>query len=103
MIVAIHHDIKARRKFGEVVTKIGTMIEGNPLPEGIKPLTFLPSTDGSKALCVWEVDSVETLKTFLEPQTGQFARNEHFEVDAEKAQGLPQGATAEATTAQATA
>lgn len=90
MIVGIYHTITDTQKFWEVAGKVDTMNKGGKLPKGIKGLTFAPSTDGRKAFCLWEADSINSLKSLLEPLTGTAARNEYFEVDAQKSEGLPQ-------------
>jgi len=59
------------------------------LPEGISIHSVLPNAAGSLATCLWRAESVEVLRTYLEAQTGKFARNEYMEVDASKAMGLP--------------
>ena len=91
MIVAIHHNITDPGKWEEITSKIGPMIEEGRLPEGVKPLFYLPGMDGRKADCVWEAHSVEDLKRFLEPLTSSAARNEYFQINAEQAMGLPVG------------
>ena len=97
MIVGIYHNISDPQKFGEVAKKIDGLIKENKLPNGIKALTFAPSTDGRKALCLWEADSLNSVRSFLEPWTGSVSRNEYFEVDAGKAEGLPHEMLAHAT------
>ncbi len=89
MIVGIYHNINDPQKFGEVVSKIDGLIKEGKLPRGIKPLTFAPSTDGRKAFCLWEVDSLSNLRSFLEPYINSVARNDYFEVDTQKAENLP--------------
>jgi DNA polymerase/3'-5' exonuclease PolX len=91
MIVAIHHNITDARKWEEITSQIGPMIEQGRLPEGVKALCYLPALDGRKADCVWEANSVEELKRFLEPLTSPAARNEYFQVNADQAMGLPVG------------
>ncbi len=90
MIVGIFHNITEPQKFWDVATKLDAVIKEGRLPNGIKALTFAPSTDGRKAFCMWEADSLSSLRSFLEPYTGSVARNEYFEVDAQKAENLPQ-------------
>lgn len=89
MFVAINHTISDPKKWEESTSKIGAMVEGGKLPKGLKALFFLPSTDGRKADCVWEVDSLENLKRFLDPLTLPAAKNEYFQINAEHAFGLP--------------
>jgi hypothetical protein len=66
-------------------------IEQQRLPAGLKPLQFLPSTDGRQANCVWEAASLDQVKHFVERQTSG-ARNDYFQVKSDAAIGLPTGA-----------
>jgi hypothetical protein len=91
MIVAINHSITDPKKWEEAGGKIFPMIQEGKLPQGIKALCYLPASDGRKANCVWEANSVEELKRFLEPLTSPAARNEYFQVNADQAMGLPVG------------
>jgi hypothetical protein len=91
MHAVIHHNVSDPAKW-EITTKsIMSMIEQNRLPRGLKPLQYLPSVDGRKAVCVWEADSLDSLQRFLDQQTGGAARNEYFEVKDAAAIGLPKG------------
>ena len=89
MFVVIHHQITDPKKWDELTGQIGTAIEQGLLPKGLKALFYLPSTDGRRADCLWEADSVENLKRFLDPQTGTAARNEYMQINVEHALGLP--------------
>lgn len=89
MFVVIHHSITNPQRWEEITSKMGAMIEHRQLPKGLNGLSYLPSTDGRHADCLWEVDSLENLKRFLEPATGTAARNEYFQIDAAHAMGLP--------------
>jgi hypothetical protein len=89
MFVAIQHTITDPRKWDEITEKLTPMIEHGQLPKDMRPVFYLPSTDGRKALCLWEVDSVENLKRFLDPYTSPASRNEYFQISVEHAFGLP--------------
>lgn len=65
------------------------VVEG--VPQGIKPIQFLPATDSTKAVCLWEAKSVEAVKNYLEPKTSTIARNTYYAVDSKVAIGLPAG------------
>jgi hypothetical protein len=68
------------------------------VPEGLTLHTVAPNGDGTRAVCVWEADSVESVRDFVESTAGHISTNEYFQVDAEKAMGLPSGTTVGATT-----
>jgi hypothetical protein len=89
MFVLIRHTINDPKKWDELTGQIGTMVEQNRLPQGLKALFYLPATDGRCADCFWEADSIENLKRFLDPQIGPAARNEYYQISVEHAFGLP--------------
>jgi hypothetical protein len=57
-------------------------------PSHLKLHHTFPAPDGTKAVCVWEAASVDTLKTFLEPAV-RGSRNEYFEVANKEGVALP--------------
>jgi hypothetical protein len=60
------------------------------VPEGGPTLhSALPNEDGTRAVCVWEADSMDAVKQVVEENVGDFSSNEYFEVNAENAQGVP--------------
>jgi hypothetical protein len=54
-------------------------------PRNLSPQVKLhhtfPTPDGTRAACIWEADSVDALKGFLEPILGKTSRNEYFQVE----------------------
>ena len=90
MHVAINHAITDPTKWEASVRNIMSMIDQHKLPAGLKPVQFLPSTDGRQANCVWESVSLDQVKQFVEKQT-HGARNEYFQVNDQAAIGLPTG------------
>lgn len=63
-------------------------------PPGVRGRQFIVSQDRSAAVCLWEADSVENLRNYMEELTGDSADNTYFEVDAEISMGLPEAARA---------
>lgn len=63
-------------------------VAGNA-PAGVKAVQFCPSRDRTAAVCLWEADSIEAVKGYLNPLTGDTSDNTYFEVSAEHALGLP--------------
>ena len=61
---------------------------------GVQGRQFFPSQDRSVAVCLWETDSVDTLRDYLDPATAEVAENTYFEVDTQQAMGLPEAAAA---------
>src|ERR1041384_8199053 len=89
MYVAIHRTITDPKKWDEATKKFEPVIEGGKFPRGVKPLFYLPSTDGRRADCVWETDSMDTLKQFLNPYVAGASKDEYFQVNTELAMGIP--------------
>ncbi len=89
MYVSVHHTITDPQKWGQTSQNIMALTQQGRLPQGLKGLIFLPSVDGRKADCVWEANSVDTLKNFLERETGTSAKNEYIPIKADAAFGLP--------------
>ena len=63
------------------------------LPEGTTLATAVPSTDGTRGICIFESDSVDTVRNLVESAAGQISKTEYFAVDEQNAQGLPSPAT----------
>jgi hypothetical protein len=86
MFIVVQHDITNKDAFFGSAKEV---VEG--VPQGIKAVQFLPSTDSAKAVCLWEGKSVEDVKNYLEPKIGKIARNTYYGVDGKVAIGLPAG------------
>ena len=65
-------------------------------PPGVQGRQFFPSRDGSVAVCLWEAESIDTLRDYLDPATAGVSENTYFEVNEERAVGLPEAAAARA-------
>ena len=63
-------------------------------PPGVQGRQFFPSNDRSVAVCLWEAESIDTLRGYLDPALEGAAENSYFEVDRERAMGLPETAAA---------
>ena len=89
MLVSVHHTITDRQKWEQITKSMMTLLEQGRLPQGLKGLMYLPAADGAKADCVWEAQSLETLRSFLDREIGTAARNDYFQINTEAAFGLP--------------
>lgn len=59
------------------------------LPEGIRIHSIFPNADGSVGVCLWEGESLEHVRAFVDGATSDVAHNDYFAVQAENARGLP--------------
>ena len=90
MHISVQHRITDPDKFFSA--DVEEVVSGGP--PGVRGRQFFPSRDRSVAVCLWEADSVDTLRDYLDPVTAGASENTYFEVDTEFAMGLPQTAAA---------
>jgi hypothetical protein len=88
MHVGIHHIINDTKKWEQTKQSVMSKIEAGTLPAGMKPVLFIPATSQKMTFCVWEADSIDTVKKFIDRESNNAARNEYFEVDTKNALGL---------------
>ena len=84
MYVAVHHVIKDPASFQ---TRGQRLRDG--APEGVAALQFVPSLNGQRAACIWEGDSVEVLREYVDGCLGDASDQEYFAIAEEHAFGLP--------------
>lgn len=58
-------------------------------PDGTTLRSAFPNADGTRGVCVWESDSVDTIRNLVEGAAGEISDNEYYAVNADNAQGLP--------------
>jgi hypothetical protein len=51
------------------------------LPPKLKLHHTFPTPDGARAVCIWEADSVNAVRDYLEPMIAKVSRNEYFAVE----------------------
>jgi hypothetical protein len=88
MFIVVEHTITNPDVFFALAAKVGEA------PSGIKALQFFPSVSKDRAVCVWQANSVDDLKGFLEPFSAGSSHNTYYAVDGTKAMGLPKLAAA---------
>ena len=59
------------------------------LPQGTQLRAAVPSTDGTRGVCVFTSDSVDTVRTVVDGATAAIAKNEFYAINDAKALGLP--------------
>jgi hypothetical protein len=90
MNIVAQHRITDPEKFSAV--DAAEIAEG--APAGVQLRQFFPPQDGQAAICLWEADSIDTLRDYLDPATAGVTENTYFEVDADRSLGLPEPAAA---------
>lgn len=51
------------------------------LPPKVKLHHTFPTPDGKRAVCIWEAESVNAVRDYLDPLTSKVSRNEYFTVE----------------------
>jgi len=59
------------------------------LPTGTELPIMAPSADGTRGVCVFKSDSVDTVRSVVEGATSKISRNEYYAIDEGSALGLP--------------
>jgi len=93
VFIVVQHTIK------EVPTAFArgqNLLDGRGAPSGVQVRKFYPSTDQLAVFCLWEGNSVDELREYVDATLGDSSENAYFEVDAEQAVGLPEPAIARA-------
>jgi hypothetical protein len=59
------------------------------MPAHLKLHHSVPAPEGNVAVCIWEAESVDALKSYLDPMLGPSAKNAYTEVVNKEGVGLP--------------
>ena len=90
MHVVVHHRVIDRERF--LATDPQDIAAG--APPGAEVRQFLPARDASGADCLWESESLDAIRDYLDVATRGMCQNTYFEVASESALGLPHPASA---------
>lgn len=59
------------------------------LPEDVILHSTYAKADGSEAICLWEVGSMDKLRNLMEAVTQGISKNEYLAVDPQRSRNLP--------------
>jgi hypothetical protein len=62
--------------------------------EGIQLMQFVPSRDMRNATCIWESDSIDTVRELVDGALGDTSTQTYFEIATDQAVGVPETAAA---------
>jgi hypothetical protein len=85
MYVTVIHEISDPEMFWEAARSATS--EG--FPTGITLHNAFPNATGTRAVCLWETDTVDSVRNFVDSAVGQYSKNEYFEINVDNAIGLP--------------
>ncbi len=94
MYVAVVHRINDPEA---MLSRGDRLADPSSAPPGLVPRQFCPSKDLSAATCVWEGDSLDAVREYIDSTLGDASENTYFEIDTEQAQGLPEPAATKAS------
>lgn len=84
MYVLVIHNVSDRQNFFDAAAKATPLI-----PEHLKLHLTVPARDGAKAVCIWEAESIASVRDYLEPALGAYARNDYFEAENREGVAMP--------------
>lgn len=84
MYVLCNHTVRNPREFWERARQALPN-----LPDGIRIHNVFPNADGSRGVCLWEGDSMEHVRAFVDGATSDVSDNDFFAVQPDNARGLP--------------
>jgi hypothetical protein len=84
MYVLCNHTVRNPREFWERASQALPN-----LPAGIRVHNVFPNADGTRGVCLWEGDSMEHVRAFVDGATSDVSDNDYFAVQADQARGLP--------------
>jgi hypothetical protein len=89
MFVVVHHQVKDPDYFFADIPSVA-----KNAPPGVHPRQFCPARDKASAVCLWQAESVDAVRAYLDETTGPSAVNTYLEVDESASIGLPTAAAA---------
>lgn len=94
MFIVVHHTITDPET---AFARGQNLLDGNGAPPGVQVREFYPSRDMADVFCLWEGNSLDEVRDYVDATLGDASRNAYFEVDAEIARGLPELAASRAS------
>jgi hypothetical protein len=87
MFIVVHHTVTDPET---AFARGQNLLAGNGAPSGVRVREFYPSRDKADVVCLWEGNSLEEVRDYVDATMGDSAAQAYFEVDAEIARGLPE-------------
>jgi hypothetical protein len=93
MFIVTHHTITDPES---AFARGQNLLDGNGAPAGVRVREFYPTRDKADVFCLWEGNSLEEVRDYVDATMGDSSQQAYFEVDAEIARGLPEVAASRA-------
>jgi hypothetical protein len=85
MYVIAKHRINDAERFFSL-----SQVAAEEAPPGLYGRQFCPSSDRTEAVCLWEADSVDRVRDYLDSLVGEASENAYFQVGTDDAVGIPE-------------
>ena len=82
MYVVVYHQFKDLQT---AFARGEKLIRNEDAPPGVRGLQFYPSSEGTAATCLWEANSVDDVRGYVDAALGDSSDNTCWEVNAELA------------------
>jgi hypothetical protein len=86
MYIVVQHSISNPTDFWSGAERLMPKV-----PATAKLHHSFPTKDGTRAVCLWEAESVESLRGFLEPEISRVSKNDYFQVENKDSVVMPSG------------
>lgn len=83
MFISIHHEIHDPEQFRQKVNAMA------PPPPHLRRHQFLAAADLTAATCLWEAPAIAPLRSYIDGSLEPASTQTYFEVNADRAVGLP--------------
>ncbi len=84
MFIIVQHQVKDPAHFFNDIPSVA-----QNAPPGVHPHLFCPAEDQTAAVCLWQADSVDSVRTYIDAVAGTASENTYLVVDEGFAIGLP--------------
>jgi hypothetical protein len=86
MFLVVHHTITDPES---AFARGQNLLAGTGAPAGVRVREFYPTRDKADVFCLWEGNSLDEVRDYVDATMGDSSQQAYFEVDAEIARGLP--------------
>jgi hypothetical protein len=93
VFIVVHHTITDPET---AFARGQNLLAGNDAPPSVRVREFYPSRDKADVVCLWEGNSLEEVRDYVDATLGDSSQNAYFEVDTDIARGLPELAVSRA-------
>ena len=80
MFIVVEHTV---RDAAVAFARGQNLLEGRGAPAGVQVRKFYPSTDQSAVICLWEGNSLDEVREYVDSTLGDSSENTCYDVDSD--------------------